>query len=289
MREVLPDNREWRRALEAAASAPSILNTQPWLFELHRDRVELHGNADRQLRVLDRHGRQLLMSCGAALLNLRLALLNCSFEPDVTLLPERGKPMHVATVRIGRTRVPTPEEQELYAALPNRRTNRRPFSPENPPEGALGRMQAAAQAEGTEFTVLDGTLRTKAVRAVQDAERKLRTNPAVQQELARWVAPEEEIHEGIPSAALAYVPTNERAMVRDFATAAGQGDRPTSGYERNPTLALISTLQQVDRLGLAEETAELLRRTGNRFSSAATIKRKPIGRYGSMPVCRPTK
>ena len=101
MREVLPDNREWRRALEAAASAPSILNTQPWLFELHRDRVELHGNADRQLRVLDRHGRQLLMSCGAALLNLRLALLNCSFEPDGTLLPERGKPMHVATVRIG--------------------------------------------------------------------------------------------------------------------------------------------------------------------------------------------
>jgi Nitroreductase family len=241
MREVLPDHREWRGVLEAAALAPSVLNTQPWLFDLHPDHVDLHANADRQLRVLDRRGRQLLMSCGAGLMNLRLALLDRSFEPDVTLLPDKRNTRHVASVRIGRTRTPTAEEQTLYAAIPNRRTNRRPFSTEDPPAEALGSLHVAAQKEGAEFTVLDGTLRTKAVRAVHDAENKLRTNPAVQQELARWIAPEEEIHEGIPTAALAFVPHDDRAMVRDFATAAGQDDRPTSAYERHPTLALIST------------------------------------------------
>jgi nitroreductase len=94
----------------SAISAPSVLNTQPWSFIIRDNRVELHADKDRQLQVLDPHGRQLLMSCGAALLNLRLAIVQRTLDPEVRLLPEATDPLHVATVRIGRTRTPRPDE-----------------------------------------------------------------------------------------------------------------------------------------------------------------------------------
>jgi hypothetical protein len=138
---------QWRDVLASAISAPSVLNTQPWSFTVRDNRVELHADKDRQLQVLDPHGRQLLMSCGAALLNLRLAIVQRTRDPGVRLLPEPTDPLHVATVTIGRSRTPTPDESELFAAIPRRRTNRRPFSPEPPPTDALTQLQTAAEAE----------------------------------------------------------------------------------------------------------------------------------------------
>ena len=59
--------------LAAATAAPSLHNTQPWRFHIEDTVVQLWADATRQLRQADPSGRALHVSCGAALLNLRVA------------------------------------------------------------------------------------------------------------------------------------------------------------------------------------------------------------------------
>ena len=56
-----------------AARAPSLHNTQPWRFKVLEDAIELYADYSRQLRT-DPIARELLISCGAALYGLRLAV-----------------------------------------------------------------------------------------------------------------------------------------------------------------------------------------------------------------------
>ena len=59
--------------LNYAVLAPSILNSQPWLFEVSHDTISLHVNQSRRLAVVDPEGRKAIISCGAALFNIRAA------------------------------------------------------------------------------------------------------------------------------------------------------------------------------------------------------------------------
>src|SRR5665213_937307 len=91
----------------AAATAPSILNTQPWSFEIRDHTVELYEDPDRAiLRRIDPTGRQLTISCGAALFNMRVTAAHLGRAIEVALLPDPTKPLLLATVKVG-PHVPT--------------------------------------------------------------------------------------------------------------------------------------------------------------------------------------
>src|SRR5690606_40254205 len=75
-----------RAAVEAAVWAPSVHNTQPWSFCVSGAEVRLSADPERRLRVTDPDGRQMLISCGAALFNLRIALRALGHRPVVRLL-----------------------------------------------------------------------------------------------------------------------------------------------------------------------------------------------------------
>jgi hypothetical protein len=66
---------QFRYLLHYAFVAPSGHNTQPWLFRVTDDGVELFADRTRALPVVDPEDRELLMSCGAALCQLRVPLL----------------------------------------------------------------------------------------------------------------------------------------------------------------------------------------------------------------------
>ena len=57
-----------------AVWAPSVNNTQPWWFLADGPQISLYADADRGLPAADPDGREMLISCGAALFNARLAL-----------------------------------------------------------------------------------------------------------------------------------------------------------------------------------------------------------------------
>src|SRR5260370_30957797 len=76
-----------RFLLNYAVLAPSSHNSQPWLFRLHGEEVDLIADRTRALPVIDPHDRELLLSCGAALGMLRIALRSFGYMGAVSLLP----------------------------------------------------------------------------------------------------------------------------------------------------------------------------------------------------------
>ena len=66
-----PTPRLTRELVRTACLAPSVNNSQPWYFRLPADDlVELYADRERQLTGIDPSGRDLVLSCGAALHHL---------------------------------------------------------------------------------------------------------------------------------------------------------------------------------------------------------------------------
>ena len=76
-----------RRAAVRATYAPSVHNTQPWRLQLTGDRLNVYADRSRQLPVLDPSSRQLLISCGCAVMNARVSLAGAGAGVDVRRNP----------------------------------------------------------------------------------------------------------------------------------------------------------------------------------------------------------
>src|SRR5581483_10025181 len=124
-----------RWAVTQAGRAPSIHNTQPWRFRWDGSAFELRADTTRGLTVSDPDGRELVLSCGAALYNLRLALAKLGHRAIVTPLPDRTDPRLLARVEVAPS-VPADAATRLtFAALLRRHTHRgafddRPLAPD---------------------------------------------------------------------------------------------------------------------------------------------------------------
>src|SRR5665213_4273050 len=92
--------------MAAAATAPSVLNTQPWSFDVRDHTIDLYADTDRTVRHIDPIGRQLTISCGAALFNMRVTAAHLGRAIDVAPFPDPAKPRLLATVKVG-PHVPT--------------------------------------------------------------------------------------------------------------------------------------------------------------------------------------
>jgi hypothetical protein len=113
--------------IATAARAPSVHNTQPWRFRAGQYVIELYADQRRKLRV-DPSGREMLISCGAALFGLRLAVRSLGYLPVVNLLPDPARLRLLARVRMGAAEPMTGRERQMLEALPHRHTHRGPFA-----------------------------------------------------------------------------------------------------------------------------------------------------------------
>src|SRR5207248_10116758 len=143
----LLDPDQVKSAIRAAILAPSTHNTQPWLFRCTADSIELHADPERSLAVADPDQRELLLSCGAALFNLRAAIHALGAHPATTLLPRREEPNLLAVVKPFAARKPDPRMVELADAIPRRHTNRTPFSAAVIPQSVLTPLRPPAAVE----------------------------------------------------------------------------------------------------------------------------------------------
>jgi nitroreductase len=225
----------------AAIMAPSMHNTQPWRFRFEpaSQTISLYADPERMLRVADPAGRALHISCGAALLNLRLAVAVAGRQPVARLLPDPGQPLLLAAVRLAGPGQAQEEELELYSAMPARCTNRSPFSTRRVPPGVLAELAEAARIEGAVLHFPYRQEVSRLMRLVQDAERELLADPAYRAELARWVGGARG-REGIPDNALGPRAPSGVTPVREF-TPGRPGPVHYAWFEDEPQLAVLST------------------------------------------------
>jgi hypothetical protein len=186
-----------------AARAPSLHNTQPWKFRVQGDVIELLADCERQLRHLDPTGRELTISCGAALFGLRLGLRRRGYIPAVDLLPDLARPELLARVRIEGRAAATAEETELAAALPHRHTHRGPFTPGEVPARLLTALQLEAAAERSDLILVHDRAQVAGLaRLTELAAAQQRADAEIAAELSRWVRPAgSTAKDGVPAAA----------------------------------------------------------------------------------------
>jgi hypothetical protein len=219
-----------------AARAPSVHNTQPWTFRIDGDVIELYADPDRKLRQIDPAGRELTISCGAALFGLRLGLRELACLPVVELWPDARQPWLVARVWSDWHVAVNPVEAELLAAVPHRHTHRGPFTPGEVSPRLLAALATDAAAEGSELRFVEQPeLVTELAALVDLAAAEQDANAEISAETRRWLRPAgSRDRDGVPAhaAGVAGEAAPPRFRQRDFGAAdvrAGPGSGASSG------------------------------------------------------------
>jgi hypothetical protein len=224
--------------LRAAVAAPSVYNTQPWLFRVTERAIDVYADRTRRLEVVDPRGRELLISVGAALFNLRVAMQADGHTPVVRLWPDDRDPDLVARVWPGPAVAASETARLLAEAIPRRHTNRRPFEPLPVPPEVLADLAAAAAVEGGDLVVADPMLRDAVLGVVRAAENVHRRDPDYYLELARWTA-DDARGDGVPPETFGPWSALEVVPLRDFGLVKPVPRRASAHYEPEPTIALL--------------------------------------------------
>jgi nitroreductase len=230
------------RCVQAATLAPSLHNSQPWRFRITGRAVEVYADDSRRLDALDASGRELLISVGAAVFTLRLALRSQGWTPRHVLFPEPDSPELVARVEPTCQAAPSAAVAALAAAIPQRHTNRWPFAAAVVSADAIEELAQAATDEGATFAIAGAVGRGAIMGLGQVAERRLRADGGYRAELGRWTRPARGRHEGIPPTAVGPWDALERLPIRDFGLVHAQPWRTSERFEAYPTIAVLTTL-----------------------------------------------
>lgn len=232
-----------RFLLNYAVLAPSKLNTQPWLFRIDKQTVELYADRSKRLPVGDADDRELTIGCGAALANLLIAMRYFSYAPNVAICPHPNQPDLLARIGLDRGVEAAGEERLLFQAIQKRRTNRHLFNDRRIAASLLLTLEEIARQQGTSFQVVSEEIRPAVVNLIALADRLLWEKPGYRQELGDWVSYDRGMsHEGVPANALgredlasSLGPPVLRTLIRE------QADNVPYVAPGSPVLAVIST------------------------------------------------
>ncbi|MCI2417973.1 hypothetical protein MOQ72_11105 [Saccharopolyspora sp. K220] len=233
-----------RQVLLAAVAAPSLHNSQPWQFSCTAGVIELQADRSHAVPVADPEHRELTLACGAALLNLRLAIRVAGVYPDVRMFPDHGKPDLLATVRPSGRRPATPIDRVLAAAIPQRRTNRRPFLPLAVPAHVQAQLRHAAEAERGWLAILDRTQLPKLLVLLRRAHDRQRADPDFVTEWQHWTGRDQDVYDGVPARNSGPLPEpQDEYVLRDFSN--GKGAPRTTGkdFEPEPLICVLGSFQ----------------------------------------------
>jgi len=236
-----------RFAVAYAILAPSSHNTQPWKFLVSDDEVLVCADRSRSLPVIDPYDRELVISCGAALFNLRVALARFALPSEIHLLPSSSDPDILARVAFAPGAAIPPGLAGLFDAIPRRRTNRLAFADEPPPLALEERLRAAAAQEGVDAAILRAAPdRARVAELISEADRQQFADPHFRRELASWIHPSRR-DDGMPAFSQGMAPLVDAAtpiaamVIRTFDVGHGVAAAHGELARGSPLLAVLAT------------------------------------------------
>lgn len=236
-------------ALRYAALAPSSHNSQPWRFNVDGDTVELLADRTRSLPVADPYDRELIISCGAALLNLRVALTHFGLWFNISLFPSQAEPDLIARVRLVDRGAADPGLAHLFPAIVRRATNRGPFGPIPLPHRVCAALCAEGAIEGVAVRAVTDTKERRQVAAlIAEADQAQFADLRFRRELASWIHPQR-ARDGMPAFAFGVsklmdfeIPVTAM-VIRTFDLGDGVAARDSALADGSPLLLCFSTAQ----------------------------------------------
>lgn len=233
-----------RRCAIRATIAPSVHNTQPWQFVLGNGHLAMRFDRTRQLRVLDPTGRQLVISCGCALFNARVAAAAEGYLAKVARMPE-GQDSELFA-RLSLTEAPdhldiADDIGGLDAVVEQRQTNRRRFSDEPVPNDVVDALERAAAYEGAVLVeVRRPEHRLSVATLSQKADALQNADPAYRAEIRAWTSDDPTRRDGIPAMAVPHVDagSGDDVPIRDF-DMHGNGWLPTATHSTKDQCLLL--------------------------------------------------
>ena len=265
-------------AVEFAVHAPSVHNTQPWRWRVEPDAVQLFADRTRWLAATDPQGRDLMLSCGAALQHLQVALADMELGYLVDYLPDRDDEDHLATVRVVPGE-PVHSDPAMARAILDRRTDRRWFDSRPVPSEHISLLFRRAAEHDSHLHRLDQpAMRSKLAAALEAAAQSQRSTFGYASELAMWTSRAAGAGDGVPVGSVPPpLPGRDAPPLRSFPRSGLAQPAVSTGSADAGTLLLV-TSQRDDRRGQlrAGEAVSAVLLTATSLGLATTPLSQPI-------------
>lgn len=234
-----PDAERIRSLLSYAILAPSSHNTQPWRFVIADNTVSLYADRSRALPANDPCDRELTISCGCALMNLRVAAAHTGLAVHCEMTPDDSDDDLLAVISFAPADASSLPGVELFQSIEDRRTCRKRFDADDVPAQVLNALAAAATEEACWLEVIESEENRQAcVALVAQGDSMQWSNPDWRQELANWMHPGGEC-DGLTVPGI--VAPIAQAVVRTFDMGDGVAAKDRQLADASPVLAVLGT------------------------------------------------
>ena len=225
-------------ALELAVRAPSLHNSQPWRWVAGGGVLELFADPTRIGRSTDSTGREVLISCGAVLDHLRVAMAAAGWDTNVDRFPNPNNHDHLATIDFSPVELITSAQCERADAILRRATDRLPFAAPPHWDSIEPVLRSALNDSVAMLHVIPDVKRPRLAEASQLTESFRRDDVTYHAELRWWTSPFA-TSDGIPPSAAVSEAEEQRVDVgRAFPTRGHGAGRALVGYDQSKILVL---------------------------------------------------
>lgn len=259
MPQTVPDIAVIERAVLLACRAPSVHNSQPWKWVSKGQVLQLFLDPHRRVRSADRSGREAIISCGAVLDHLRVAMVAAGWRAIADRFPNPNDPDHLASIEFKPLDFVTDAARRRADAILQRRTDRLPLGRPTYWPSFEPVLRSCVDESIAMVDVLADDARPQLAKASQLTEALRRDDTSYQAELQWWTSPFA-LSEGMPPDALVSVTERQRVDVaRDF-PARGPAERRTDVAVDWSKILVLSTAQDSrhDALGCGEALSTVL-------------------------------
>jgi len=186
--------------LNYAVLAPSIHNSQPWVFRVYDSDVEIYADRTRALAVVDPDDRSLIVSCGSAIETLLQCLRVFGFEYQISLFPDILDLDLLARVRIDGRGAPSDDANDVLAAIRRRHTIRRGFVDKKLDFSFEQTLGCEEEKSGARLVLIQDTVvEERLLEEIQRSDTANQSDKRFVRESASWMHPlRERSRDGIP-------------------------------------------------------------------------------------------
>jgi hypothetical protein len=216
MPRTMSDIEVVKKAVLLACRAPSVHNSQPWRWVSEGAVLHLFVDRRRWVHSADRSGREAIVSCGAVLDHLRVAMVAAGWQANIDRFPNPNNLDHLASVEFKALEFVTDAQRKRAEAILQRRTDRLPLGLPTYWASFEPVLRSSIDDNVAMLDVFADEVRPQLAEASQLTEALRRDDASYHAELQWWTSPFA-LSEGIPPEALASASERWRVDVaRDF-------------------------------------------------------------------------